>query len=50
MHFKNQLEDLRQKLCDEINETPHGNERGRAKDQVITAIDNLMKALEKLDE
>ena len=45
----NNLQALRQELCDEINKTPYGNERGRIKDQVITAIDNLIEKLQELN-
>ncbi len=43
------LDALRQELCDEINATPYGNERGRAKDRAVTAIDNCIAALREVD-
>lgn len=45
----NHLQALRQELCDIINKNPNGNERGRAIDRAITAIDNLIKALDEVD-
>lgn len=48
MDIINQLEALRQELCDEINTTPYGNERGKTKDRAITAIDNLISVLAEL--
>ena len=42
------LEALRQELCDIANKTPYGNERGRANDRAITAIDNLLIALKEI--
>jgi len=49
MDIINQLQALRQELCDNAKELPYGNERGRAKDKAITAIDNLIEALEELN-
>ena len=49
MDIINHLQALRQELCDEINAEPQGNERGRANDRAITAIDNLIEALEELN-
>lgn len=42
------LKNFRQQLCDISNKTPYGNERGRANDRAIDAIENLLKALSEL--
>lgn len=49
--FFNTLEAYRQELCDEINADPsvYGNKRCQAIDRVISAIDNLLQAMEDLE-
>jgi hypothetical protein len=49
MDIINHLQALRQELCDEANKQPYGNKRGSANDRAITAIDNLIEALETLN-
>jgi hypothetical protein len=49
MDIINQLQALRQELCEQTNKQPYGNERGRERDRAITAIDNLIEALERLN-
>lgn len=45
----NHLQALRQELCDQINADGTNNKRGQANDRAITAIDNLIIALEELN-
>lgn len=45
----NHLQALRQELCDEMNARPQCNERGRARDRAIIAIDKCIEALEELN-
>lgn len=45
----NHLQALRQELSDKLNTLTYGDKRGRATDKAITAIDNLIIALEELN-
>lgn len=49
MDIINRLEALRQELCDIINGDGTNNKRGQVNDRAITAIDNLLLALEDLE-
>lgn len=49
MDIINKLQALRQEFCEICNNTPFGNERGRAVDRAIDKIDALIEALQELE-
>lgn len=50
MDIINRLQALRQEFCEIINKDPQNNKRGQVLDRAITAIDNLILALEDIEK